>query len=1058
MSNLTIYQSSAGSGKTYKLAKEYLKFAFRYPGAFKNILAITFTNKATEEMKSRVLNFLVDLSKGKNEELKAQLTEEGVKGDIEELAKVTLNSILHNYSDFSISTIDSFFNRVLRSFSKELKLQINFDIELDQEKVLDEITDMMLKGLKDDEELKKYLSEFILMKINDDRGWDIEKDIRKLGNEIFKERYIEKKYAALEKGSGRGISDSREKIKVLIEEIYKIKKEFEIHLKSIGDNAEDVMKRYGLEIEDFSYKDKGVMGFLILKTRNPKSEYEITKRAEETYSSNEGWCAKSSKKKNEIQSAAEEGLHSLLKEAVEYIRDNSRKYFTAVELLDTVYTLGIFEDLNERLSRFRKENKKLLQSDVNGILKSVISEDNTPFIYEKIGNSFRNILIDEFQDTSTFQWHNLLPLIINSLSENNKALVVGDVKQSIYRWRSGNMKLLLEKIYSDLEGFREEVKTEYLRTNRRSCSEIVKFNNSFFLAAAGKITDGIGDGAFVELIKKAYAKDSVEQDYKKEGGYVCIEFFDSDDEQEIKAVERAEEKVKEIVKEVLKDGYGLSDILVLVRSNDEAKKISGLLASEGYRIISSESLLLNNSPKVRMIADLMKLINDNKDELAKADAVYNYLCFIKSSNDSLAAVFENAGKLFYDKIPDEFFKESEKPKIKPVLNDTGVFEVCENLIKILKFDEVPDPYLIKFQDVILEYAKSNNSDLKSFLDWWEEKKNDFTIDSPRGTDAVNIMTIHKAKGLQGKIVIVPYANWKLNIDGTKDLIWASAAEVPFGISSAYAVKAKLSMRKTFFEEDFNYEFAQTRLDNLNLLYVTFTRAEDRLYVLVPEKKNTENIGNVIKSVIKEKYNPEGNETAVGIKSKKKESEKKSGVRTETLKHFISDYWYKKIIIRPKHRQMREFTDEEFACKVNKGVVLHEVLSRLISFDDAENVITKMIYEGIIRESDSERIYGEIEKLRNNTVVSDWFSSRWEVKPESDILLDDGSFIRPDRVLIKGSEAVVIDYKTGSVKEEHKKQVTKYADTLKEMGFTNVRKYLLYFGNNEDGVTFTEVSG
>lgn len=1058
MSNLTIYQSSAGSGKTYKLAMEYLKFAFRYPGAFKNILAITFTNKATEEMKSRVLNFLVDLSKGKGEELKKQLTEEGVKGDIEELAKVTLNSILHNYSDFSISTIDSFFNRVLRSFSKELKLQIGFDIELDHEKVLDEITGMMLNDLKDNEELKKYLSEFILMKINDDSGWDIEKDIRKLGKEIFSERYAEKKYAALEAGPGMGISDSRVKIRVLIDEIYKIKKEFESRLKSIGDNAEEVMKRYGLEIEDFSNKDKGVMGFLLLKTRNPKSGYEITKRAEETYSSNEGWYAKSSKKKNEIQSASEAGLHSLLKGAVDYIRDNSGKYFTAVELLDTVYTLGIFEDLNERLNRFRKENKKLLQSDVNGILRSVISEDNTPFIYEKIGSSFRNILIDEFQDTSTFQWHNLLPLVINTLSENNRALVVGDVKQSIYRWRSGNMKLLLEQIYSDLEGFREEIKTEYLRTNRRSCCEIVKFNNTFFLSAAEKITDGIGDEAFSELIKKAYAKDSVEQECIKEGGYVSVKFFDSGDEQEKKEVERAEEKVKEIILEVLKDGYGLSDILVLVRSNDEAKKISGLLAGEGYRIISSESLLVNNSPKVRMISDLMKYITDNKDELAKADAVYNYLCLLKNCNDSSGAVFENAGKLFYDKIPDEFFKENEKPKIKPVLNDTGVYEVCENLIKILKFDENPDPYLIKFQDVILEYSKSNNSDLKSFLDWWEEKKNDFTIDSPRGTDAVNIMTIHKAKGLQGKIVIVPYANWKLNLDGTKDLIWASAAEEPFGISSAYAVKAKLSMRKTFFKNDFNYEFAQTRLDNLNLLYVTFTRAEDRLYVLVPEKKNTENIGDVIKSVINGKFNPEGNEISAGIKSKKKESEKKSGVHTENLKHFISDYWYKKTVIRPKYRQMGEFTDEDFAHKINKGVVLHEALSRLNSFDDADIVISKLIYEGIIKESDSERIKREIEKLKNNDVVSDWFSSRWEVKPESDILLNDGSFIRPDRVLIKGCEAVVIDYKTGSEKEEHKKQITKYADTLKKMGFTKVRKYLLYIGNTEDGVKITEVSG
>lgn len=1060
MSNLTIYQSSAGSGKTYKLAKEYLKFAFRYPGAFKNILAITFTNKATEEMKNRVLKFLADLSKGNDEVLKKQLIDEGVKGEIEELAKITLNSILHNYSDFSVSTIDSFFNRVLRSFSKELKLQIGFEIELDQVKVLDKIYKMMLEGLKDDEELKKYLSEFILMKINDDKGWDIEKDIKKLGNEIFKERYIEKKYQALESNTGRGISDNREKIKELIHDIYEIKKEFESHLKNIGDKAEEVMKRFGLEIEDFSNKEKGVIGFLLLKTRNPKSEYEITKRARDAYETNEGWYTKSSGKKNEIQNVVDGGLSGLLKDAVEYIMSNSIKYFTAIELLDSAYTLGIFEDLNSKLNQYRKENRKLLQSDVNGILKSVISEENSPFIYEKIGSNFRNILIDEFQDTSTFQWNNLLPLIVNALSENNNALVVGDVKQSIYRWRSGNMKLLLSQIFRDLEGFRDSMRTEYLKTNRRSCKEIVEFNNSFFLSAAEKITEGIGDEEFGRLIKKAYERESVEQDCEREGGYVCVKFYDKDeknDENETRADEKAEVYVKEIIKEVLSDGYNLSDILVLVRTNSEAKKISGILAGERYRIISAESLLVNNSPKVRMIVDLMKYIIDNRNELAKADALYNYICRIKNGNDSYGDIFENSDRGFYEKMPDEFFKENEKPKIKPVLNDTGVYEVCENLIKILSFDKLPDTYLIKFQDVILEYLREENSDLKSFIDWWEEKKNDFTIDSPSGTDAINIMTVHKSKGLQGKIVIVPYANWKLNIDGTKDLIWVSTDEEPFNKSTAYTVKAKQGMRNTFFKEDYNYEYAQTRLDNLNVLYVTFTRAEDRLYILVPEKEKIPNIGGVIKSVLREKFSMSDDFFETGSKTKKTDNKKEKEIQTETLKHFISNDWYKRTIIRPKHRQIKEITDEDFTYKVNRGVVLHELLSRLKSFEEAESIISKMVYEGLIKEGDSEKIKDDIKKLQKNETISDWFSGKWEAKTESDILLDDGSYLRPDRVLIRGSEAVIIDYKTGAGKEEHKKQITEYAEILARMGFSKIKKFLLYIGSEGDELKISEVA-
>lgn len=1058
MSNLLIYQSSAGSGKTYKLAKEYIKLAFKYPGAFKSILAITFTNKATEEMKSRVLKFLIDLSGEKDEKLLKQLLDEGVDVDIKESAKTILSNILHNYSDFSISTIDSFFNRVLRSFSKELKLQIGYDIELDQNKVLKEITEMMLKGIKDDEDLKKYLSDFMLMKISEDKGWDIERDFEKLGREIFKERYWEKKFNSSESGSGTEISDSREKVKILISDISKIVKDFENYLKNIGSEAETVLKNYGLAIEDFSNKDKGVMGFLINKLKY-SNDYELTKRAISAFEENEGWYAKTSKKKEDIQKAVDGGLYALLKNAVEFIKRESPKYNTAKELKNTIYTLGIFEDLNARLNDYRKINRKLLQSDVNSILQGIISDDNSPFIYEKIGNNYKNILVDEFQDTSTFQWKNLLPLIINVLSERNIALVAGDVKQSIYRWRSGNMKLLLSQIYKDLDGFREVIKTDYLKTNRRSKKKIVEFNNSFFQYAADKIIDGIDDDRYKVLIKKAYSKESVEQEFEKQGGYVNIKFFNVEKDSETSASERADEKVKEIVSEVLKDGYNLSDILVLVRANEEAKRISGVLTNAGHSIVSTESLMVNNSPKVRMIVDLMKYIADNKNELAKADAVYNYVVNIAKENPVYNEIFEAKGGKFTVKMPKEFFKENEFPKIKPILNDTGVYEVCENLVIILGFNNISDPYLIKFQDLILEYTKENNSDLKSFIDWWDEKKNDYTIDSPEGTNAIRIMTIHKAKGLQGKIVIVPYANWKLNIDGTKDLIWVSSEQEPFGKSSAYAVKATLGLRKTYFAEDFNYEFAQTRLDNLNLLYVTFTRAEERLYVLVPEKKNTENTGKLIRGIINDNYVIENDEFESGEKEKKEIKEEEVKVKTETLKYFISNDWYKKTIIKPKYRAFKEITDTDFAYKLNRGVVIHEVLSRLKSFENSDEVINEIVFEGIISENDAGEIKEEIERLSANSLIKKWFSDEWEVKKESEILLKDGSILRPDRVLIKGNEAIVIDYKTGIAKDEHKEQITKYAETLVEMGYSVIKKYLLYVGRKEeDGIDIIEVTG
>lgn len=1056
MNNLLIYQSSAGSGKTYKLAKEYLKLAFKYPGAFKNILAITFTNKATEEMKNRVLGFLVKLANAEeNDDLKTQLIKEGVDGDIQEKAKTTLHNILHNYSDFSISTIDSFFNRVLRSFTKELKLQVGYKIELDQKEVLKKVSELLLMDLNKDEELRKYLEDFILQKVSEDKGWDIEKDIMKLGEEIFKERYWEKKFKPVESDENKEISDSRRKIDVLLNDIKNIIDNFENHLKSISDDAEKIMEQYGLVVEDFSNKEKGVGGFLIYKIRD-KKDYELKTLVLKAYESVDGWYTKASKKKDVISNALDDGLYNLLKNAVEYIQKESVKYNTAKELKNTIYTLGIFEDLISKLNDYRKTNRLLLQSDINSILRGLISTDNSPFIYEKIGSNYKNLLIDEFQDTSTFQWKNLFPLIVNMLSEKNTALVVGDVKQSIYRWRSGNMKLLLSQIYEDLEGFKELMETEYLKLNRRSRKEIVEFNNNFFKKAIEEVTKDVEDEDYKKLMLKAYSDDGLQQDFIKHGGYVNVTFFNYEKE-EISTQEKTEQKVPEIVKEILNDGYLLSDILVLVRTNEEARRMSSVLSGLGYNIISTESLLVNNSPKVRLVVDLVKYISDNKNILVKTDALYNFIEFISRDNIECSKIFENAENGFFENLPKEFFKENELPKIKSILNNLNIYEVCENLIQIFGFDKSPDPYLIKFQDVILKYSLENNSDIKSFIEWWEEKKNNYSIDSPSNTNAINIMTIHKAKGLQGKTVIVPYANWKINIDGTKDLIWVSADEEPFNKSAAYPVKAIKNLANTFFRKDYNYEYAQTRLDNLNVLYVAFTRAEERLYILVPEKRNTDNVAGLLRTVISNYGSFDSNVYETGQKDKAAKSNNENEIRNEKLKHFISTEWYKKTIIKPKHKKLREFTDKDFAFKVNRGVILHEVLSQIKTKKDIDRVIKKVLIDGIITGDEIEKVKKSINALMENEIIQNWFSDEWNVKSETDILVNGGKVLRPDRVIMKGKDAIVIDYKTGNEKEEHKRQIEQYAETLEQMGFSNVLKYLLYINDEyENNVKIVEV--
>lgn len=1055
MGNLLIYQSSAGSGKTYKLAKEYIKLAFKFPGAFKNILAITFTNKATEEMKSRIISFLVDLSNDSEPQLKEQLLEEGIKESIKDKAKVTLDAILHNYSDFSVSTIDSFFNRVLRSFARELKLQVGYEIELDKNEVLKEITEMLFKDLKKDEELKKYFEDFIFRKISEDKGWDVERDIIKLADEIFKERYWEKKFLSSDSGS-RGISDSRDKIESLFNDIMNIINDFENHLRKIGDEAEKVMNQYGLEVGDFSNKDRGVGGFFVYKIRD-KKDFDINSYVLKAYNSTDAWFAKGSKKIEIIKKALDDGLYELLKNAVEFIQSESVKYYTAKELKNILYTLGIFEDLISKLNEYRIINRKLLQSDVNNILRSLISTDNSPFIYEKIGSNFKNLLIDEFQDTSTFQWKNLLPLLINVLSENGTALVVGDVKQSIYRFRSGNMKLLLSQIYIDLEGFDELIKTEYLKTNRRSCKEIVEFNNLFFEKAIAKISGSIENAEYKNLLLKAYNVDSTMQEYDKEGGYIEVNYFPEEKENK-SAKEKAEEKTLEIIKDVISDDYSLSDVLILVRKNEEARQISTLLTKSNYDIISSESLLVNNSPKVRIIVDLLKYISDNKNAIAKADVLYNYIEFILKEKTEYSRILENIDKSLVKILPAELFKTGESPKIKPVLNDLTVYEVCENLIQIFGFGKTPDPYLIKFLNCILEFTKENSTDLISFLEWWEEKKNGFSIDSPADTNAIRIMTIHKSKGLQGKIVIVPYANWKLDIDGSKDLIWVSADIAPFDKSAAYPVRAIQNLSNTYFKNDYEYESSQTKLDNLNLLYVVFTRAEERLYVLAPEKKKGESADGLIKNVLSEFDGFTENVFIKGKKEKAKNDKMKKDTVTEKLEHSFSGDWYRKTIIKPKHTKFREFIDKDFAFRTNWGIIIHKALSYINTVEDIDGAVNKIYSEGIFTDNQKSKIREQLEKIFENKYIRQWFSCEWNVKTETEILLSDGKILRPDRVLIKDKEAIIIDYKTGIEREEYKKQVEQYAETLYEMGFSKVSKFLFYLNyENSDNIKIVEVN-
>lgn len=1044
--NFLIYKSSAGSGKTYTLVKEYLKLALMPGGDYRHILAVTFTNKAAEEMKTRIISSLVALSEDKAENLRIELQNEGVKGHIPVLAGEVLKNILHRYSYFSVLTIDSFFNRIIRAFSKELKLYLGYNIEIEVEMVMDKITDELLDEIGTNKELTDYIEEFVFHRIDENKDWKIEGKIKELAKEIFNERYW------IKKAGESGLADNRERMKDFIETLKLIVKDFERTFQGFGNEARDLISEFNLEPADFKHGSFSYFLKLTVKDNYPDS-IEPGKIVRKIVDGMENWYTQKSFKKTQIMEAANSGLNEKLAETISYYDKNFRHYYTAKELIKTVYVLGIYRDLMDRLRKYRDENKIMLISDLNNVLMQIISGENSPFVYEKTGSYYKNFLIDEFQDTSTFQWANFLPLVLNSLSENNFSMIVGDVKQSIYRFRNGNMKLLLEQVKTDLSSFADGTEERFLKQNFRSKKNIIDFNNIFFNNAAEQTAAKLEEDEAV-LVRNAYI--DTEQDIVNESdeGYVNINFIESVNENEEFEHHIGADKSAEItlnaVKKAIEDGFRLKDIMVLTRYIREGSEMAGYLIQHGFSVVSSESLVLANSPKVKILINLLKYITDSRNNLAKTELLYEYTAYISKTftePDSLFRDYSDAeNKLFKELLPEGFFAEGDKTRLNPAFFRLNLYELTETLIRIFGLNNSVDAYLLRFLDLITEYSSVNANDIAGFIEWWNQNSEKESIAVPEKEDAIRVMTIHKAKGLQSPVVIIPFANWEMDISG--DLIWASSDVPPFNESSAYLVKAGKALLNTYFEKDYKSEAVLTNLDNLNLLYVAFTRASERLYVNVPDKHSkTNNAGRLITNVIK--LNELLGECMVSDtefcfgKLTGNNAEVPETESSYQASEFLSTEYYSKTIVKPAQGGISIEKSKKYAQLKNRGILLHKALSMIKFPDEAENAYEKLKTEGLITAENEEKFIGELLQILKDSKIKSWFSGEYEIKTESELILPDGKVYKPDRVLLKNNKAVVIDYKTGKQRKEHKTQISQYADVLSKMGYSEVEKYLLY---------------
>ncbi|SNS84314.1 ATP-dependent exoDNAse (exonuclease V) beta subunit (contains helicase and exonuclease domains) [Ekhidna lutea] len=1033
--SLTIYRSSAGSGKTYTLAKEYLKLALRSPDYYQRILAVTFTNRAAEEMKERVLEFLIDISKGKHELISVYEEELGKSRDeIMQAATKSLTHLLHHYGYFNITTIDTFFHRVIRAFSREIGLQGSFGIELDIDKVAEFITSHVFQGVEENKQLRDWLVDFSMSKVLDGSSYEFKDDVNELARQLFKEEFKK-----LPKGQFED-EQAREKVKELKSELLKKKLAFEQTIKKYGQQFFDALEGTGIELDDFSGGKKRTIPNFFNRLLN--ADYSINKTIQSATDDASAWSAKTSPKRDLIIQFAENNGIALLKQMSEYVEQNEKDYLTVKAILKHLFTVGLIANLSQQLQEYKREEEVIMISDLPDFLSQIIDDSGSPFIYEKVGTRYSHFLIDEFQDTSQFQWNNFKPLLEESLANGNENVVVGDAKQSIYGWRGGDPTLLLKGIQKDLSAELDHTKS----TNWRSARNIVEFNNKLFSSLPRIMADEMSEIITSEERDTILATyDEVEQEVAPKNqlvdGLVQVEFLEAE-RGEWK--QRAMERTTEVIESLLLEGHQLNDMAILVRSNRDAADIVNHVLE--YRrttetkveVISAEGMLLANSSVVQLLLSAFKHLIQPEDKSILADLVYRYQQDSKNRHFESHADFS---KLATGGLPGSFTKYKQHLLHLPIL------ELTEVLIRCFELDKVKAEfaYLQAFQDAVLEYSKNHRSDLRLFLEWWEDAGKKRSVQLTGALDAVEVITSHKSKGLQYPIVIVPFCNYRF--DAMSQPTWYQS---PYNNIEAVPVDYKSELDKTHFSPSYKKDFAKWHLESLNVLYVAFTRAENGLYAFCepPPKKQDTMFGTASKLLFKyfDSENPEGWNAAASIyhKGTLPVKHREAPDQLTALKGYPTFKWSKKLTVR---KTGKAYYDDEVEKQRNEGILLHQILSEIIHWEQTKDVLDRYERSMQITPEDRKRYETLINNLWKDEQIKSWFSGIGEVKTEVVVLPKDGDTKRMDRVVIDGNKARVIDFKSGFPKSEDNRQLKEYASLLAQMGY-EVEGYLLYLKSGE----------
>lgn len=1030
-----IYNASAGSGKTFALVKAFLKKILLQPQRdyYKHLLAITFTNKAVAEMKTRIVLSLVGFSSEKIPETaqgmlnlivdETHLSEEEIRSH----SKNILKHLLHHYAQFSVETIDHFNHRLIRTFARDLNLATNFEVSLDVKQLISQAVDQLIGRAGNDEEITKILLEFALQKTDDDKSWDIAIDLKKAATLLINEN-DRKHLATLEKKSLEDFISLRKKLK---ETAATVKKEITQHaIKVVG-----VFHKHSLNRTHFNngylfdFFHKVASG----ETRlNYNTAWQNNMKVKPMYPS----------RVKGVEAKLIDDLVPVFVDAFQQIKLGVNHYFLLQNFFKNLVPLATVNLVNQELQLIKKEENILPINEFNALIHSQIKDQPAPFIYERLGDRYRDFFIDEFQDTSALQWNNLIPLIDNAISqeyefeESGSLLLVGDAKQSIYRWRGGLPEQFIGLCQDDNPFSISKPNRKTLNTNYRSGREIIEFNNQFFSYVSGYFGDEGHQNLYEIGNKQKYTS--------KDGSYVKIEFVNAEnkeDKQEIYS-----RKVRQTVEDVLELGYQKNDICVLTRKKNEGVAISEYLLENEIPVISEETLLLNNSSTVRCLVQSLQLSVSPQNEEVKIqflDFLYEHLSISEEKHTFFQSLIHQPLKALSEKLTEYSIDFDFK-----ALQYLSLYESCEYIIETLRFNTKSDAFLTSFMDLIFSFSRRPESGKSEFLSHWETEKERASISENKSADAVKVMTIHKAKGLEFPVVIFPYAD----LDIYKEI--EATAWYPVHENGFEELLIRYSENIAEYGEVGSLMVAERRntleLDNLNLLYVALTRAEQQLYIFAKNEKSKDTpttYGGFLKAFLQSTGHwdettaiyPFGTLNSVA-------SEKAHNV----LQHVEIPY----VVSPPESHNIKVVTSEidqeseETLQSITIGNLLHDAMAMVKTLGDVDRVVDELEFQLKDEPETFLEIKSSIVTIVQHPNLNHLFHPSEKVHNERDIITPE-RILRPDRINIHQDNSVtIIDYKTGRPKEQYEYQINSYAMALQDMGYRIKEKLLVYCNNDE----------